>query len=66
MTYYLPLSPYHNNLSVYWQTTDRGQTENFWTWVEQEYKTKLALQKRPERWKFESEQDMIWFMLRWS
>lgn len=64
--YYLSLSPYHENLCNYWNASGRGPKENFWNWVEQDYKVKLALWERPERWMFENEQDMIWFLLRWS
>ena len=64
--YYLPVYPYHDHLCEYWKDSGRGQRESFWDWVEQEYNTKLTLWERPERWQFENEQDMIWFILRWQ
>lgn len=65
--YYLPIGPYHNNLSVYWRTNrNRHLDDDFWSWVHREWNTRLDLRVRPERWMFTDEKDMIWFMLRWS
>jgi hypothetical protein len=66
--YYLPLTPYHQNLCAHWgeDTWTQTPTGNFWAWVEKEYGAELTLWERPERWRFKDEQDMVWFALRWA
>ena len=65
--YYLPMMPYHRNLMDYWRANrDQYLDQDFWSWLNEHYRVVSDFHPRPERWKFEREQDMIWFQLRWS
>lgn len=67
MMYFLPIMPYHQNLMDYWRANrDQHLDQDFWSWLKERYKASVDLTRRPERWKFEQEQDMIWFAMRWS
>lgn len=68
MMVYLDLSPYHENLVKYWNEQSHwfAPKGNFWIWVKQEYGADVARNLRPEKWKFENEQDAMMFILRWS
>lgn len=51
----------------YWRANrDQHLDQDFWSWLKERYKASVDLTRRPERWKFEQEQDMIWFAMRWS
>lgn len=64
---YLDLSPYHENLMKYWKPNrDNHLDQDFWSWVKKEYGAEVYRNQRPELWKFENEQDAMWFALRWS
>jgi len=62
----LPIDPFHKNLSDFWKHSDLRMTDDFWSWVKSEYNAEIDFRTRPERWKFENEQDAIVFALRWS
>lgn len=63
----LPLNPYHKNIRDFWVNhNDLHMTDNFWVWIKAEYKAEMDFRAIPERWKFENEQDAMWFALRWS
>jgi hypothetical protein len=63
----LPLSPYYKNLYDYWDRDFyHSDNCNFWDWVKKEQRADVARDMRPAQWKFKNEQDMLWFILRWS
>jgi len=65
--YCLPMGPYHENLCDYWEHNwHHSDNGNFWDWIKKEYRADVARNMRPEQWKFENEQDMLCFILRWS
>lgn len=67
--YYLPLDPYHRNLSAHWRShRDIHLNYDFHSWVEKNYRARVHHQHAIENnyWQFEHEQDMVAFAMRWG
>lgn len=69
MMYYLPLDPYHRNLTDHWRKNSSIHLNyDLWSWIEESYGARVTNHHTIENnyWQFEREEDLVNFVLRWA
>lgn len=69
MMHYLPLDPYHRNLTNYWRKNSSIHLNyDFWSWVKENHNTVMTNRNAIDGsyWQFENERDMVAFAMRWG